>query len=162
MIRTIQDFLDRWNYESASTIKVFENLTNESLMKNLPGTRTIGRLANHLVETITELPHKLGVPIEEEQITYVTVQNLIDNYERVSDLLVNAVKNNWTDDMLEEETEMYGQQWKKGFGLFALLMHQAHHRGQMTTLMRSNGLKVPGIYGPSREEWIAYNMAPQE
>jgi uncharacterized damage-inducible protein DinB len=30
--------------------------------------------------------------------------------------------------------------------------HQAHHRGQMTVLMRQAGLTVPGVYGPAREE----------
>ena len=32
-------------------------------------------------------------------------------------------------------------------------MHQCHHRGQMSVLMRQAGIRVPGIYGPAREEW---------
>jgi hypothetical protein len=32
----------------------------------------------------------------------------------------------------------------------------------MTVLMRFAGLEVPGVYGPAKEEWVAYNMAPQE
>ena len=27
-------------------------------------------------------------------------------------------------------------------------------------LMRQAGLKVPGVYGPAREEWTAYGMQP--
>jgi uncharacterized damage-inducible protein DinB len=32
----------------------------------------------------------------------------------------------------------------------------------MTVLMRQAGLKVPGIYGPSREEWSQFGMPPQK
>jgi uncharacterized damage-inducible protein DinB len=34
-----------------------------------------------------------------------------------------------------------------------IIKHIIHHRGQMTVLMRQAGLKVPGVYGPAREEW---------
>ena len=53
---------------------------------------------------------------------------------------------------------MYGESWTVGFTLLALITHQAHHRGQMTVLMRQAGLTVPGIYGPAREEWASYGM----
>jgi len=43
-----------------------------------------------------------------------------------------------------------------------LNLHQAHHRGQMTVLMRQAGMKVPGVYGPSKEEWSAFGMEPME
>ena len=43
-----------------------------------------------------------------------------------------------------------------GLVVFYLIAHQGHHRGQMTVLMRQAGLVVPGIYGPSREEWAAF------
>jgi uncharacterized damage-inducible protein DinB len=43
-----------------------------------------------------------------------------------------------------------------------LIRHEIHHRAQMTVLMRQAGLKVPGIYGPSRDEWQAMGMTPPE
>ena len=46
--------------------------------------------------------------------------------------------------------------------LISLVRHQAHHRAQMTVLMRQAGLAVPGIYGPAREEWAAMGMEPQQ
>ncbi len=55
---------------------------------------------------------------------------------------------------------MYGQEWKNSFSLWALVTHQIHHRGQMTVLMRQAGLKVPGLYGPAKEEWEAMGMKP--
>ena len=46
---------------------------------------------------------------------------------------------------------MYGQKWKKKFTLQALILHEIHHRGQITVLMRQAGLRVPGSYGPAKE-----------
>jgi len=39
--------------------------------------------------------------------------------------------------------------------LQTLVVHQIHHRGQMSVLMRQAGLVPPGIYGPTREEAAA-------
>jgi uncharacterized damage-inducible protein DinB len=32
------------------------------------------------------------------------------------------------------------------------LLHEVHHRGQLSNLLRAMGAKVPGIYGPSADE----------
>ncbi|MDM7920662.1 MAG: DinB family protein, partial [Pyrinomonadaceae bacterium] len=65
---------------------------------------------------------------------------------------------NWNDDTLLQEDNMYGETWTRGLTLFYLMAHQADHRGQMTVLMRQAGLPVPGVYGPSKEEWLAHGM----
>ena len=66
------------------------------------------------------------------------------------------MKTRWDDAALQVEDDLYGETWKRGFTLTVLLNHEIHHRGQMTVLMRQAGLKVPGIYGPSKEEWAGY------
>lgn len=156
MIRSIHDFLDRWKEETEATLKIFQSLTDESLQVAIPNGRTLGRLANHIVETVTELPSKLALPIEEQHCHYTTVQELVTHYKKYNDQLIGAIISNWDDTMLEEENNLYGDPWKKGFALWVLLVHQTHHRGQITVLMRMAGLKVPGIYGPSKEEWEAW------
>ena len=78
-------------------------------------------------------------------------------YERASISLVRALST-WTDVDLEREDTLYGESWKRGFTLFVLVTHQAHHRGQMTVLMRQAGLKVPSIYGPAKEGWGTFGM----
>jgi uncharacterized damage-inducible protein DinB len=156
MLRTIHDFLDRWNDETEATLKIFGNLTDESLKVAIPAGRTLGRLANHIIETVTELPSKLGLPIKEEFTHYTTVEELITHYKKSSDQLIAAIISNWDDNDLEKENNLYGDSWKNGFSLYILLIHQTHHRGQMTVLMRMAGLKVPGVYGPSKEEWEAW------
>ena len=60
--------------------------------------------------------------------------------------------------MLKDEINMYGQMWTREATLTSLVVHQIHHRAQMTVLMRQAGLKVPGIYGPSKEEWGQFGM----
>ena len=69
-------------------------------------------------------------------------------------MIVPAVKKTWKDAMLAEQIPMYGQQWSRGQVLDCLLMHQAHHRGQMTVLMRQAGLNarhvVATALGPAR------------
>jgi uncharacterized damage-inducible protein DinB len=162
MIRTINDFLDRWRDEKAATLKVFSHLTDASLQEAVPGGRTLGRLANHIVETLIELPAHAGLPLKPKYFTYSTVEELVAAYEHDADVVAEAVSSNWHDGMLEDEMPMYGQSWKNGFTLWALIAHQAHHRGQMTVLMRFAGLKVPGVYGPSKEEWLAYDKVPME
>ncbi len=160
MIRTIHDFLDRWREEKEATLKIFNALTDESLQEAVPGGRTIGRLANHIIETLSELPHKVGLPIEEQTTSYATVKEIAAAYERAADLVANSIVDHWDDDKLLEEQNMYGEMWKNGLSLWVLVVHQAHHRGQITVLMRFAGLNVPGVYGPSKEEWIAYGREP--
>jgi uncharacterized damage-inducible protein DinB len=80
-------------------------------------------------------------------------------YETASRSLLEQLEA-WDDATLDVEDDMYGQRWTRGFTLHALLEHQIHHRGQMTVLMRQAGLKVPGIYGPAREDWSGMGMEP--
>ena len=63
---------------------------------------------------------------------------------------------------LEKEDTMYGEQWQRKVTLTSLVFHQIHHRAQIEVLMRQAGLRVPGLYGPSKEEWAAMGMTPQD
>ncbi|MBK7034215.1 MAG: DUF664 domain-containing protein [Ignavibacteria bacterium] len=161
MFRSIADFFFMWKYESESTVKIFEYLTDESLSAKVdPEGRTLGRLANHLIETLTEMPHKLGLPLTEEFPAHTTVADLVADYRKKSDELVAAINATLTDASLPEMRDMYGEQWSVSMGLHALVLHQAHHRGQMTAMMRHHGLTVTGVYGPAREEWALMGMQP--
>ena len=64
--------------------------------------------------------------------------------------------------MLDTVVDMYGEKWSYAVILTVIVRHEIHHRAQMTVLMRQAGLKVPGIYGPSKEEWVNYNMPAQD
>jgi uncharacterized damage-inducible protein DinB len=88
-----------------------------------------------------------------------TAKAIVAAYETASKAVADGVAA-WSDATLEVEDEMYGERWPRGLTLHSLVVHQAHHRGQMTVLMRQAGLKVPGVYGPAREEWTAFGMQP--
>ncbi len=163
MFRKVQDFLDNWAYESSSTAKMIGSLTDESLnQKVTEDGRTLGFLAWHLAVTIPEMMNRTGLNVEgpdHEAATPSSAAEIKEAYEKASASLVDQLKN-WGDSTLEMADDMYGEEWKRGQTLYYLLTHEAHHRGQMTILMRQAGLKVPGVYGPSKEEWAAMGMEP--
>lgn len=166
MYTTIEQFQNDWKFESSSTVKLFENLTDESLdQKITPDGRSLGFLAWHIVQTIPEMIGKTGLKFEGpgfDSELPKSAAEITKAFKNASDTLVEQLKNNWTDDTLKTEDDMYGEKWKKGMTLSALILHQAHHRGQMTVLMRQAGLKVTGVYGPSKEEWEAMGMKALE
>ncbi len=123
---------------------------------------TLGNLAWHLVTTIDEMVGKAGLqfsPTSHETPEPDSAKEILRAYQFSSEALTNAVNEQWSDNTLQEEKDMYGESWSIATILKVLLTHQIHHRGQMTVLMRQAGLKVPGLYGPSREEWIALSKA---
>lgn len=166
MYCTIDDFIRDWKTEEEFTLKLFLNIDDEHLSpKASDNTRSLGRLAWHITQTLTEMNYKAGLLKEdslEDKPIPATMKEIIDTYKKYSDELVNAVNTVWNDDDLRKSIELYGQTFERGQVLSMLVKHQIHHRAQMTILMRLHSLKVPGIYGPSKEEWKSYGMEPQE
>ena len=166
MYHKISDFISDWNYESETTLKLFNNLTNEVLNKKFnENVRTAGRLAWHITVTIGEMIQRTGLSldsVDDKAPVPLTAKEIYDEYKMVSDNMIEAVKKNWTDTSLEEEVDMYGEMWKNGKTLSSLVKHQAHHRGELIVVMRLAGLKVVGPYGPSKEEWANFGMQPAE
>jgi uncharacterized damage-inducible protein DinB len=166
MFRTIADFTRAWQGESANTHKMMSALTDASLAQKVsPEGRSLGRLAWHIVQTLGEMGGQTGLTIDaanEKTPQPATSAAIADAYKVGAAAVEKAVSSTWTDGDLPGEINMYGEKWTRGQSLLALMAHEIHHRAQMTVLMRQAGLKVPGVYGPSREEWAAYNMPAQE
>ena len=162
MYRTVADFVEDWNQESASTLRVLRALTDRSLDQRVnPDGRTLGRLAWHITETLGEMLSKTGLTLDvvsEHAPQPSRAAEIAREYERSARAVGEGVRQAWTDADLEQLVPMYGEEWKKGVVLAVLVKHQAHHRGQMTVLMRQAGLAVPGVYGPAREEWAAMGI----
>jgi uncharacterized damage-inducible protein DinB len=161
MYRKTDDFISDWKYESESTAKVFGNISNEALnKKDHENVRSIARLAWHITITLPEMMKKAGLNVagpDEHSEPPADIKKIIAEYEHSAASVTEEVKK-LTDTALLEEKNMYGENWKLGATLGILIRHQAHHRGQLTVLMRQAGLKVPGVYGPAKEEWAAWNM----
>lgn len=159
MFSSIQHFIGVWESESTATLSCLEKLTDESLTRDLVHDhRSLDRLTNHIINCAAGIPHEAGFPVSDYANTqYHTVAEMIATYKKATEAVKQAVLS-CTDATLQEETLMYGQTWKKGFSLWLTVTHQIHHRGQLTVLMRLAGLKVPGVYGPSKEEWEAMGL----
>ncbi len=166
MYRKISDFLADWDYESASTIKHFESIPETEVHKKFhPQVRSMGRLAWHITETVSEMMNRTGLHVHgpgEDDLMPWTMAKVTEAYKKSAASLTDELKNAWTDETLNEEVSMYGETWTKGQTLRVLVMHQAHHRGQLSVVMRMAGIKVTGVYGPAEEEWSAMGMKPME
>lgn len=166
MIRKLEDFLSDWQHESNSTLKILEALTDESLQQRVSEDgRTLGKLAWHIITSIDEMIGRTGLQFSatpHEASEPLTIKEMIVAYRLSSDSIVQSIKVQWTDESLLEENDMYGEQWTIATILQTLIYHQIHHRGQMTILMRQAGLSIPGMYGPSKDEWLAFGEEAPE
>jgi uncharacterized damage-inducible protein DinB len=166
MFQTVDGFVQLWNFEADATQKIFKQLTDESLIQEVtPENWTLGRIAWHIVTAIGVITSRTDLSFEAPNQDYpvpTSARFISDSYENASSALVQAVKNQWTDKSLEEIQDFYGLRMSNSELLLFIIQHQIHHRGQMTILMRQAGLHVPGLYGPSKEEWAMIGMeAPQ-
>lgn len=166
MYRKLEDFIREWQYESESTLKLFELIEDHHFHEQVhPRVRSVARLAFHITHTIGEMMERTGLKIDgysEEDDLYWTKKELIEAYNRFSNSLLDQVKKNWTDADLAKKDNMYGEEWKRGTTLSVLVRHQTHHRGEMVVLMRMLDMKVIGIYGPASEEWQTMGQQPQD
>lgn len=165
MYRHISDFLTIWRDEAAKTLEIFgaipDALAGTAVAE---GHRDLRRMAWHLCETLVELPAHMelkveGFPGEPMQTPPpATMKAIGDVYAAVSESLMARIGTR-NDMALAMTYPFYGQTWTGALALHILVSHQTHHRGQMTVLMRQAGLKVPGVYGPVKEDWAGMGMA---
>ena len=169
MYRRMSDFTKGWTEEAATTLRIFDAIPDSAIEQSVAdGHRTLRRLAWHLVESLIEMPGRFGLTIDghgfmkadggicEPPASMVAIRSA---YAAANESL-KAQTASWTDAELDIEDDMYGEKWSRAFSLSVLVVHQVHHRGQMTVLMRQAGLKVPDIYGPAKESWATYGAQP--
>jgi uncharacterized damage-inducible protein DinB len=166
MYRSIQDFISDFQMESDNTLKIFMCISEEKKdLRVNDHIRSMERLSWHVTQTLSEMMFRCGFTpydeIEDKPIPH-SFQAIAKSYKQMANLLLETVPSKWNDSELQDEIEIYGQRWSKGFLLRSIITHEIHHRGQLTVIMRYFGLPVPGIYGPSREEWAKYQMPAQE
>ena len=168
MVRRMDDFRKAWTEEAKHTVTVLEAIPDQALGAAItPGHRDLRRLAWHIVESTIEVPTHMGLAIpgaERVKGGFIdpppaTMAAILEAYSAASDGLLKGIES-WSDADLERDDEVYGETWKRGDALQLMLVHQTHHRGQMTVLMRQAGLLVPPIYGPVKEGWSAYGVEP--
>ena len=164
MINKIEDFAAAWTMEAELTCKVLDALTDASLAQRVSeGRRTLGQIAWHLVTSVhyvttlgLEFDPPAGGKEAPDSAAFIAAE-----YRRISAAMLHAVKTQWTDHTLAETQMVFGEEWSNGGSLHFMMMHQSHHRGQMTVLMRQAGLRVPYIYGPAYEDWGEQGLEPR-
>jgi uncharacterized damage-inducible protein DinB len=166
MYRSIDDFISDYRMESENTLKIFKSIDlDKKSLKINENIRSMERIAWHIVQTLSEMMSKTG--LIEQDVTEVNsipgeFDEILRKYHELLERLLSEVKAKWRDDELTEKLEIYGESWAKGFLLRSMITHEIHHRGQLTVVMRYYGIRVPGIYGPSKEEWVNYKMPAME
>jgi uncharacterized damage-inducible protein DinB len=162
MFQSLDSFLETWEYEANATQRLLKNLTDGSLKQEITSQNwTLGRIAWHTVAAIHIIASNTNLTFEAPSKDWpvpTSSQFIADSYHQASDAFVQALKTQWVDKTLEERVDFLGKKIPNGSLLMFLIQHQNHHRGQMTVLMRQAGLTVPGIYGPSKEEWANWGM----
>ena len=165
MYTRVIDFIEDWKDESARTKTLLQALTDESLSQPVCGSddRTLGRIAWHVALTLPEMMGKTGLRLTmlgDDAPMPASAADIARAYAQASAELCGRIEGEWTDSTLNESDNMYGAMWPRGMTLQVLIRHEIHHRAQMTVLMRQAGLRVPGIYGPAKEDWVKMGMEP--
>ena len=164
MFRKTEDFLKTYDTLTNGTGKIFDMLTDENLNHSVAaGHRSLGQIGWHIVATVAEMMGRTGLritSIDHSLPPPVSASAIVSGYRAVSTELIDSIKSSWNDDSLLQADDMYGEQWPRGLTLAVLVHHEIHHRAQMMVLLRQSGQMVPGIFGPSKEEWTQYGMQP--
>lgn len=162
----LERFLDSWEREAASTIKVLQALppTQYDFRPDSSG-RSLGELAWHLAEgdafisfgverggfTMGERPPNIERPR--------TVEALAPGYERVHREAVARIQKLSLTDLDRTISFFVGQRTIRDILWDSILAHGIHHRGQLCLMCRLAGGQTPGLYGPNREEMAAMRAA---
>jgi uncharacterized damage-inducible protein DinB len=164
MYSNLQQAVQDLQAESAMTLKVLDVLTDASLDQPIvEGHRTLGQLTWHLATSFHTILGQAGLQFDaptHKSEAPTTTKGIADRYRTASDAAIAAIQAQWTDATLQEQRLMFGRfDWSVSETITRFIRHQAHHRGQLTVLIRQAGLVVPGVYGPSKEEFEAMSSS---
>jgi uncharacterized damage-inducible protein DinB len=159
MYRSIAEFVEEWTRESGISLKIERALTDASLRQQIyPEGRTLGQLAWHMVLMIGGTGSIVGLEVTAPPRGAAqpgSAAIIADAYETAARSMSELASAKLRDEQLPGEIPFFGRSLPLERVLQSLVLHQIHHRGQMSVLMRQAGLVPPGIYGPTREEAAA-------
>lgn len=156
MFTRIRHFSTTWTHESAQTAGVLAELTDVALGQRVAqGYRSLGELAWHVAVSHRAIMRHAGLEFDAPDKTAPMpsrAAQIHSGYVDSAKAFLAAVEREWTDELLREKVDFYGRRVSCGVALAVTLYHEIHHRGQLTVFMRQAGLKVPGVYGPSKDD----------
>jgi uncharacterized damage-inducible protein DinB len=159
----IQRFINVWEQETAKTIGLLKCLPSDQYdFRPDPGGRSLGELAWHLAEGDGYITHG----IERGQFDFDVkpagierprkVEELAPAFERIHHDAVERVKKLEPEDLDRSITFFgLGPMPIRDLLWSLVLMHNIHHRGQLTLMCRLAGGTPTGVFGPTREQMAA-------
>lgn len=154
MYRVAEDFVQDWVASSKGALKVMQAIPDDKMdVAIVEGHNSLGWLSWHLVRVAGAFGHFAGLQIPApgpDMPQPETMKEIAEKYEMVAEAYKKEVAT-LTKEQLEEEVPAFGGSMKRGELLSKVIMHQTHHVGQMTVLLRQAGLKVPPVMGPTKE-----------
>jgi uncharacterized damage-inducible protein DinB len=161
-VNELETFLNSWDREAASTLKLLRALpATQYDFRPDAGGRSLGELAWHLAEGDAYMSYgieagkfEMGMKppgIERPR----TVEALAPGYERVHREAVARIRKLTPEDLDRSVPFFMGPMPIRSILWDMILSHQVHHRGQLTLMCRLAGGQAPGLYGPNREEMAA-------
>ena len=162
-----ETLLPEFDQEMANTRKVLERIPEDKLdWRAHPKSNTIGWNANHLADLVNWLAQALtrpsldvapvgGEPYPFPKLTSRReILDLFDQNVAAARTAITALRD-------EEMVQMWTL-LRAGQPIFTMpraavvrgvvLNHLIHHRAHLCVYLRLNGIPVPGMYGPSRDE----------
>lgn len=161
-ITELERFLKAWDREAENTLKLLCALPPSQYdFRPDQGGRSLGELAWHLAEG----DGFISFGIEQGQFTRDLrpphlerprqIEALAPGFELVHKEAVARIKKLMPAD-LDRTLQFFGQDIPIRDMLWdMLILHAAHHRGQLALMCRLAGGRTPGLYGPNREESAA-------
>ncbi|HEV8579859.1 MAG TPA: DinB family protein [Thermoanaerobaculia bacterium] len=163
----LQEFSRHWERETEGTLALLRALPpNQYDFRPDAGGRSLGELAWHLAEVDAYIT--LGIEQGEFKFDVKpphierpkTVEALAPAFRLVHEDAAARVARLQPADWDREIRYADGEMWTIGDLLRRkLLLHAVHHRGQLTLLCRLAGGVPPGLFGRTREETPARQMA---
>jgi uncharacterized damage-inducible protein DinB len=158
----IDFFLGVWEQETQNTVKLLRALPPSQYdFRPDPGGRSLGELAWHLAEgdaymTFGIEKGEFDMGAKPPNIARPKkVEELAPAFEVVHKDAVARVKK-LTDADLDRTLPFFGMNLRVRDVLWNMVViHGAHHRGQLSLMCRLAGGAAPGLYGPNREETAA-------
>lgn len=161
-LNELDRFRSVWDLEAGFTTKLLESLpTDQYDFRPDAGGRSIGEMAWHLAEiegyisygitkgavTFQEAPPNLKRPRE--------VKPLAPGYRKVHEEAVARLAS-LTEADLDRQVAFADRKMPLRDILWgAIVMHEIHHRGQLSLMCRLAGGTPAAIYGPNREDMAA-------
>ncbi|MCH5585770.1 DinB family protein [Shimazuella sp. AN120528] len=162
MFVTIKQFQTEFIEHATNTQNLFNALTDESLDQRITEDhRSLGELALHIIASYNFIGLLgLSTPTFELDEARLSAEYIQAEYNKMINAVLRAVVTEWKDKTLKKKVSIMGDELQNGAALRFIINHSIHHCGQMTVLMRQAGLRIPGLYGPTSDDWVEQGETP--